>query len=114
MGKETFYSMQHSTFFPINAHTTLMQSQDTYWKSLSQLVSLDPLLPTPMVASIPLASGLPIQLPPGYKFNPTDQDIVRYLRRRSVSQALPSTVIIDKDILEHSPWHLVSGCPFLY
>ncbi|KAK3120144.1 hypothetical protein QOZ80_9AG0682380 [Eleusine coracana subsp. coracana] len=61
-----------------------------------------------MAASIPLAIEASIPLPPGYKFNPTDEDIVvRYLRCRAVNQPLPSSFVSDKDILNHNPWDLV-------
>ncbi|KAK3120143.1 hypothetical protein QOZ80_9AG0682370 [Eleusine coracana subsp. coracana] len=47
-------------------------------------------------------------MPPGYKFIPSDEDIVvRYLRCRALNQPLPSAFITDKDILNHNPWDLL-------
>ncbi|GJN25152.1 hypothetical protein PR202_gb12944 [Eleusine coracana subsp. coracana] len=63
-----------------------------------------------MASSIPLASGASIPMPPGYKFIPSDEDIVvRYLRCRALNQPLPSAFITDKDILNHNPWDLLPG-----
>ncbi|KAL6593149.1 hypothetical protein ACP70R_049103 [Stipagrostis hirtigluma subsp. patula] len=58
--------------------------------------------------SVPVVSGAPTQLPAGFKFRPSDQDIiVHYLRRRAVNEPLPSAIISDVDILAHNPWDLI-------
>ncbi|TVU25312.1 hypothetical protein EJB05_27804, partial [Eragrostis curvula] len=63
-----------------------------------------------MAVSIQLASIPSIMLPAGFKFVPTDEEIVvDYLRCRAVNQPLPSAFIIDKEILDQNPWDLVPG-----
>ncbi|CAO2149035.1 unnamed protein product [Urochloa humidicola] len=61
-----------------------------------------------MSVSHPIISGAPIRLEPGYKFSPSDEDIVvRYLRPRAMNEPLPSAFIIDADVLRKNPWDLV-------
>ncbi|PAN42778.1 hypothetical protein PAHAL_8G186900 [Panicum hallii] len=61
-----------------------------------------------MAASHPIISGAPILLEPGFKFRPTDEDVVvHYLRPRAMNAPLPSGFIVDVDLLSHNPWELV-------
>ncbi|KAL6890175.1 hypothetical protein ACP4OV_008938 [Aristida adscensionis] len=58
--------------------------------------------------SVPTASGGQNQLQPGFRFCPTEEDLVlEYLRRRAVNEPVPSTIISDVDILSKNPWDLV-------
>ncbi|RLM69584.1 hypothetical protein C2845_PM17G09420 [Panicum miliaceum] len=46
--------------------------------------------------------------PAGFKFKPTDEEIVQhYLRPRAVNAPLPSSFIVDVDVLSHNPWELL-------
>jgi len=57
-----------------------------------------------------MISAAPILLEPGFKFKPTDEDVVvHYLRPRAMNEPLPSGYIVDVDILNHNPWELVPG-----
>jgi hypothetical protein len=49
------------------------------------------------------------QLPPGFRFRPTDEElVVHYLRRRALSSPLPAAVDIpDVRILAHDPSDLL-------
>ncbi|KAJ0806660.1 putative transcription factor NAM family [Helianthus annuus] len=51
-----------------------------------------------------------LNLPPGFRFHPTDEElIVHYLCRKSqstVSVAPPSWIIVDVDLYKHDPWQL--------
>jgi hypothetical protein len=55
------------------------------------------------------ASGTHARLPPGFRFRPTDEElVVRYLRRRALSSPLPAAVDIpDVRILAHDPSDLL-------
>ncbi|KAF0914411.1 hypothetical protein E2562_028499 [Oryza meyeriana var. granulata] len=50
----------------------------------------------------------PRQLPPGFRFHPTDEElVVQYLRRRALSHPLPAAVIPDvHDAAVLDPWDL--------
>ncbi|CAN6381358.1 unnamed protein product [Urochloa humidicola] len=55
-----------------------------------------------------MSASHPIRLEPGFKFSPSDEDIVvHYLRPRSMNEQLPSAFIIDADVLRKNPWDLV-------
>uniref|UniRef100_A0ACD5YHQ2 Uncharacterized protein n=1 Tax=Avena sativa TaxID=4498 RepID=A0ACD5YHQ2_AVESA len=59
------------------------------------------------------ASGPHARLPPGFRFRPTDEELlVHYLRRRALSSPLPAAVDIpDVRILAHDPSELLPpGC----
>ncbi|CAM0949929.1 unnamed protein product [Alopecurus aequalis] len=55
------------------------------------------------------ASGAHARLPPGFRFRPTDEElVVHYLRRRALSSPLPAAVDIpDVRILAHDPSDLL-------
>ncbi|CAD6254483.1 unnamed protein product [Miscanthus lutarioriparius] len=58
--------------------------------------------------SKPTASEASVDLKPGFKFKPTEEEIVTcYLRPRAVNEPLPSTFIVDLVILSCNPWDLV-------
>ena len=53
-------------------------------------------------------------LPPGYRFNPTDAEIiVFYLRKKLDHQSLPPNKIIEVDLYAYGPDEL-AGCLFLH
>ncbi|ERN06249.1 hypothetical protein AMTRI_Chr06g192100 [Amborella trichopoda] len=48
-----------------------------------------------------------VKLPPGFRFHPTDEELViQYLKRKVFSCPLPSSIIADIDIYKHDPWEL--------
>ena len=50
-----------------------------------------------------------IDLPPGFRFFPTDEElVVHYLCNKVVSHPLPAFIIGDVDLYKYDPWHLPS------
>ncbi|CAL5423706.1 unnamed protein product [Camellia sinensis] len=50
-----------------------------------------------------------IQLPPGFRFHPTDEElIVHYLRNKATSSSLPAAIIAEVDLYKCKPWELSS------
>lgn len=48
-----------------------------------------------------------IKLPPGFRFQPTDEEIVfQYLIRKTFSCPLPASIIPEINISNHEPWDL--------
>nr|AXU39983.1 NAC protein [Lilium pumilum] len=55
-------------------------------------------------------NGVLLRLPPGFRFHPTDEDlVVHYLRRKVLSLPLPSSIIPEIELANFSPWDL-PGC----
>ncbi|XAR66428.1 hypothetical protein NMG60_11012663 [Bertholletia excelsa] len=53
------------------------------------------------------------QLPPGFRFHPTDEElVVHYLKKKTVSAPLPVTIIAEVDIYKFDPWELPSKAVF--
>ncbi|XP_072953734.1 NAC domain-containing protein 83-like [Typha angustifolia] len=52
-----------------------------------------------------------LRLPPGFRFHPTDQELVlQYLRRKVYSCPLPASIIPEIDLCKYNPWDLLDGC----
>lgn len=52
-----------------------------------------------------------MKLPPGFRFHPTDEElVVQYLRRKVFACPLPASIIPDIDIAKYNPWDLPGGC----
>ncbi|KAE9615607.1 hypothetical protein Lal_00017158 [Lupinus albus] len=48
-----------------------------------------------------------VKLPPGFRFHPTDEELVlQYLRRKVFSFPLPSSIIPEVDVCKSDPWDL--------
>ena len=48
-----------------------------------------------------------LQLPPGFRFHPTNEELVmHYLRRKADSQVFPILVIAEVDLYKFDPWDL--------
>ena len=61
--------------------------------------------PQPAVGAASIAHA-----PAGFKFRPTDEEVIlHYLRPRAVNAPLPSSFIVDVDVLSHNPWELLPG-----
>ncbi|XP_012703650.2 NAC transcription factor NAM-1 [Setaria italica] len=68
-----------------------------------------------MAFSLRIASAASIQHQPGFRFTPTDEEIVvHYLRPRAVNEPIPSAVIADVQIMNHNPWDLLTGHPHIF
>ncbi|XWS18357.1 hypothetical protein CRYUN_Cryun32bG0036900 [Craigia yunnanensis] len=53
------------------------------------------------------------QLSPGFRFHPTDEElVVHYLKRKAASAPLPVTIIAEVDIYKFDPWELPSKATF--
>ncbi|KAJ8761428.1 hypothetical protein K2173_001559 [Erythroxylum novogranatense] len=60
------------------------------------------------------SSGSPHpQLPPGFRFHPTDEElVVHYLKKKAASAPLPVTIIAEVDLYKYDPWELPSKASF--
>lgn len=48
-----------------------------------------------------------LRLPPGFRFHPTDEElVVQYLKRKVFSCPLPASIIPEVDICKYDPWDL--------
>ncbi|GAB4828545.1 hypothetical protein Ancab_018204 [Ancistrocladus abbreviatus] len=48
-----------------------------------------------------------IRLPPGFRFHPTDEElVVQYLKRKVLSCPLPASIIPEVDVCKSDPWDL--------
>ncbi|XP_077243231.1 uncharacterized protein LOC143883820 isoform X2 [Tasmannia lanceolata] len=48
-----------------------------------------------------------LQLPPGFRFHPTDEElVVHYLKKKASSAPLPLTIIAEVDLYKFDPWEL--------
>jgi hypothetical protein len=48
-----------------------------------------------------------LNLPPGFRFYPTDEElVVHYLCKRSESQPFPVPIIADVELYKFDPWDL--------
>jgi hypothetical protein len=58
---------------------------------------------------ISAAQAATSQLPPGFRFHPTDEELIlHYLRNRAASAPCPVPIIADVDIYKFDPWDLPS------
>ncbi|KAF5179001.1 Nac domain-containing protein [Thalictrum thalictroides] len=53
------------------------------------------------------------QLPPGYRFHPTDEElVVHYLKKKIASDPLPVSIIAEVDLYKFDPWELPGKATF--
>ncbi|KAJ4977138.1 hypothetical protein NE237_002244 [Protea cynaroides] len=53
------------------------------------------------------------QLPPGFRFHPTDEElVVHYLKKKASSLPLPVTIIAEIDLYKFDPWELPGKATF--
>ncbi|KAF7818601.1 NAC transcription factor 29-like [Senna tora] len=58
-------------------------------------------------------ANLEIQLPPGFRFHPSDEElIVHYLRNKVTSCPLPASFMAEIDLYKFNPWELPSKALF--
>ena len=49
-------------------------------------------------------------LPPGFRFHPTDEElVVHYLKKKATSLPLPVAIIAEVDLYKYDPWELPGG-----
>jgi hypothetical protein len=54
-------------------------------------------------------------LPPGFRFHPTDAELIlHYLRKKIASIPLPVSIIAEVDIYKLDPWDLPGSCTLLF
>lgn len=54
-----------------------------------------------------MAGAVDLQLPPGFRFHPTDDELVmHYLCRKCASQQIDVAIIKELDLYKHDPWDL--------
>ncbi|KAL2343991.1 hypothetical protein Fmac_005276 [Flemingia macrophylla] len=59
------------------------------------------------------SASLHPKLPPGFRFHPTDEElVVHYLKRKAASAPLPVAIIADVDLYKFDPWELPSKATF--
>ncbi|OMP09489.1 No apical meristem (NAM) protein [Corchorus olitorius] len=52
--------------------------------------------------------------PPGFRFHPSDEElIIYYLRNKVTSRPLPASIIAEIDLYKYNPWELPSLCSLL-
>ncbi|KAK4484883.1 hypothetical protein RD792_007484 [Penstemon davidsonii] len=53
------------------------------------------------------------QLPPGFRFHPTDEElVVHYLKKKAASAPLPVAIIAEVDLYKFDPWELPAKAIF--
>ncbi|CAA7394694.1 unnamed protein product [Spirodela intermedia] len=53
------------------------------------------------------------QLPPGFRFHPTDEElVVHYLKKKAASAPLPVAIIAEVDLYKFDPWELPEKATF--
>ncbi|XP_071730164.1 uncharacterized protein [Rutidosis leptorrhynchoides] len=53
------------------------------------------------------------QLPPGFRFHPTDEElVVHYLKKKTASVPLPVSIIAEVDLYKFDPWELPAKAAF--
>nr|BAF36563.1 NAC domain protein [Cymbidium hybrid cultivar] len=54
-----------------------------------------------------------VHLPPGFRFHPTDEELIlHYLRNRAASSPCPASIIAEVDIYKFDPWDLPEKAAF--
>ncbi|CAH9129652.1 unnamed protein product [Cuscuta epithymum] len=52
-------------------------------------------------------NGVVVRLPPGFRFHPTDEElVVKYLKCKALRRPLPASIIPEVDISKSDPWDL--------
>jgi len=53
------------------------------------------------------------QLPPGFRFHPTDEELlIHYLKKKVSSSPIPGSIIAEIDLYKHDPWDLPAKACF--
>lgn len=55
-------------------------------------------------------NGVISRLPPGFRFHPTDEElVVQYLKRKAFACPLPASIIHEVNVCKYDPWDLPAG-----
>uniref|UniRef100_A0A453B9Y2 NAC domain-containing protein n=1 Tax=Aegilops tauschii subsp. strangulata TaxID=200361 RepID=A0A453B9Y2_AEGTS len=61
----------------------------------------------------PPQQGSAPELPPGFRFHPTDEElVVHYLKKKAAKVPLPVTIIAEVDLYKFDPWELPEKATF--
>lgn len=61
------------------------------------------------------ATQLQLRLPAGFRFHPTDEELVmHYLCRKCASQSIAVPIIADLDLYKYDPWNLPGNFFYLF
>ncbi|VAI43466.1 unnamed protein product [Triticum turgidum subsp. durum] len=61
----------------------------------------------------PRQRGSAPELPPGFRFHPTDEElVVHYLKKKAAKVPLPVTIIAEVDLYKFDPWELPEKATF--
>nr|AMT84570.1 NAM-V1 protein [Dasypyrum villosum] len=61
----------------------------------------------------PSQRGSAPELPPGFRFHPTDEElVVHYLKKKAAEVPLPATIIAEVDLYKFDPWELPEKATF--
>lgn len=110
---------------PASATCTLLSPHGLYiFSSLPYVSSFKFQVPTSLLSSEPRVncqwytaqsnqstpfrmSSSDLQLPPGFRFHPTDEELVKhYLCRKCQSQPISVPIIAEIDLYKYNPWDL--------
>lgn len=57
----------------------------------------------------------PVSLPPGFRFHPTDEElIIYYLKRKINGRQIELEIIPEVDLYKCEPWDLPGICIFIF
>ncbi|XP_042459814.1 NAC domain-containing protein 2-like [Zingiber officinale] len=60
-----------------------------------------------------MMAGDPVGLPPGFRFHPTDEELIlHYLRNQAAGRPFPASIIAEVDIYKCDPWELPAKSMF--
>jgi hypothetical protein len=64
-------------------------------------------LAAPPSSTAGAGGGMPSPLPPGFRFHPTDEELIlHYLCKRAAAAPCPAPIIAEVDIYKFDPWDL--------
>lgn len=98
---------------PLHFFQYQLFSIDIIVASVSSLIIQETMLSMEKESTFP-SSALQL-LPPGFKFHPSDEElIVHYLRNKVISHPLPAQLITEIDLYKYNPWELPSQFCSIY
>ncbi|XP_042464358.1 NAC transcription factor NAM-B2-like [Zingiber officinale] len=93
-------------FITLHRHRLDMEMEST---DSSSGAAMKPPPPPPLPSPPPLHPNLP----PGFRFHPTDEElVVHYLKKKAASAPLPVAIITEVDLYKFDPWELPGKASF--
>lgn len=84
-----------------------------YYVLLSSTLKIKVLNQINMESTDSSTSSQQPQLPPGFRFHPTDEElVVHYLKKKTTSAPLPVAIIAEVDLYKFDPWELPAKAAF--